>query len=288
MRDGGGDDRDLMRDGTSVSRAEQAAEGGLGSRSFFASVALHVLLVVLIAVAGCVSFRKPKRSPLDELTEFTVAIPPDDPEPEPERPEEPPKPEPEPEPDPVPEPEPAPVRDPIPVPVTTKPKPTRPPIDTSKAKLVHKTVPTTTRRIVPAPSTRPPPKTVNVRTRPTFSGPRLTPEEIRKLLDMGATVSDHTSIPASEIQRCYVLIRQQLYAAWVRPAAMGGGREPVVSISIGPGGVVRSASLKTPSGNPELDRSAVEAANAVKRFTGLSEDFVRENPTFTVAFKLEE
>ena len=106
--DGGGDDRDLMRDGTSVSRAEQASEGGLGSRSFAASVALHVLLVVLIAVAGCVSFRKPKRSPLDELTEFTVAIPPDDPEPEPERPEEAPKPEPEPQPEPDP-PEPVPV-----------------------------------------------------------------------------------------------------------------------------------------------------------------------------------
>ena len=29
------------------------------------------------------------------------------------------------------------------------------------------------------------------------------------------------------------------------------------------------------------------AARAVPRFTGLSEDFVRENPTFTVAFKLE-
>jgi TonB family protein len=286
---GPGDDaRDLMRDGTSASRAEQAAERGLGSRSFVASVALHVLLVVLIAVAGCVSFRKPKRSPLDELTEFTVAIPPEDPAPEPEKPEEPQKPEPEPEPDPVPEPEPAPVRDPIPVPVTTKPKPTRPPIDTSKAKLVHKTVPTTTRRIVPAPSTRPPPKTIGVHTRPTFSGPRLTPEEIRKLLDMGATVSDHTSIPADELHRCYALIQRQLYAAWVRPAAMGGGREPVVSITIGPGGVVRSASLKTPSGNPELDRSAVDAANAVRRFTGLSEDFVRENPTFTVAFKLEE
>jgi TonB family protein len=198
------------------------------------------------------------------------------------------EPEPELEPEPEPEPEPAPVRDPIPVPVTTKPKPTRPPIDTSKAKLVHKTVPTTTRRIVPAPSTRPPPKTIGVHTRPTFSGPRLTPEEIRKLLDMGATVSDHTSIPADELHRCYALIQRQLYAAWVRPAAVGGGREPVVSISIRPGGFVQSASLKTPSGNPELDRSALEAAQSVKRFTGLSEDFIRENPTFTVAFKLEE
>ncbi len=286
---GGGDDaRDLMRDGTSTSRAEQSAESGLGSRSFAASIALHALLVVLIVVAGCVSFRKPKRSPLDELTEFTVAIPPDDPAPEPEKPEETQKPEPEPEPDPMPEPEPAPVRDPIPVPVTTKPKPTRPPIDTSKAKLVRKTVPTTTRRIVPAPSTRPPAKPVNVRTAPNFSGPRLSSEDLQRLLALGATVSDHTSIPVDELHRCYALIQKQLYAAWVRPAAMGGGREPVVSITVGPGGVVRSASLKTPSGSPELDRSAVEAANAVKRFTGLSEDFVRENPTFTVAFKLEE
>lgn len=287
MKHAGDDDRDLMRDGTSAARAAESAEGGLGRRSFVASIVLHCLLVVLILVAGFVSFDKKKRNPLDELSEFTVAVPPDEPEAEPEKPEpEPPKPEPEPpQPEPDPEPEPAPVRDAIPVPVTTKPKPTRPPIDTSKARLVHKTVPTTTRRIVPLPSTRPP---RTIRTAPTFSGPRLSAEDIQKLLDMGATISDHTSIPATELQRCYALIQRQLYAAWIRPSAdSANGREPVVSISIGPGGTVRSASLKTSSGDAELDRSAVAAARAVTRFTGLSEDFVRENPTFTVAFKLE-
>ena len=287
MNHAGDEDRDLMRDGTSAARAAESAEGGLGRRSFVASIVLHCLLVVLILVAGFVSFDKKKRNPLDELSEFTVAVPPDEPEAEPEKPEpEPPKPEPEPpQPEPDPEPEPAPVRDAIPVPVTTKPKPTRPPIDTSKARLVHKTVPTTTRRIVPLPSTRPP---RTIRTAPTFSGPRLSAEDIQKLLDMGATISDHTSIPATELQRCYALIQRQLYAAWIRPSAdSANGREPVVSISIGPGGTVRSASLKTSSGDAELDRSAVAAARAVTRFTGLSEDFVRENPTFTVAFKLE-
>ena len=287
MNRAGDDDRDLMRDGTSAARAAESAEGGLGRRSFVASIVLHCLLVVLILVAGFVSFDKKKRNPLDELSEFTVAVPPDEPEAEPEKPEpEPPKPEPEPpQPEPDPEPEPAPVRDAIPVPVTTKPKPTRPPIDTSKARLVHKTVPTTTRRIVPLPSTRPP---RTIRTTPTFSGPRLSAEDIQKLLDMGATVSDHTSIPATELQRCYALIQRQLYAAWIRPSAdSANGREPVVSISIGPGGTVRSASLRTSSGDAELDRSAVAAARAVPRFTGLSEDFVRENPTFTVAFKRE-
>jgi len=283
----GDDDRDLMRDGTSAARAAESAEGGLGRRSFVASIVLHGLLVVLILVAGFVSFDKKRRNPLDELSEFTVAVPPDEPEAEPEKPEpEPPKPEPEPpKPEPDPEPEPAPVRDAIPVPATTKPKPTRPPIDTSKARLVHKTVPSTTRRIVPLPSTRPP---RTIRTTPTFSGPRLSAEDIQKLLDMGATVSDHTTIPATELQRCYALIQRQLYAAWIRPSAdSANGREPVVSISIGPGGTVRSASLRTSSGDAELDRSAVAAARAVPRFTGLSEDFVRENPTFTVAFKLE-
>lgn len=287
MKHAGDEDRDLMRDGTSAARAAESAEGGLGRRSFVASIVLHCLLVVLILVAGFVSFDKKSRNPLDELSEFTVAVPPDEPEAEPEKPEpEPPKPEPEPpQPEPDPEPEPAPVRDAIPVPVTTKPKPTRPPIDTSKARLVHKTVPTTTRRIVPLPSTRPP---RTIRTAPTFSGPRLSAEDIQKLLDMGATISDHTSIPATELQRCYALIQRQLYAAWIRPSAdSANGREPVVSISIGPGGTVRSASLKTSSGDAELDRSAVAAARAVTRFTGLSEDFVRENPTFTVAFKLE-
>ncbi len=286
MKRAGDDDRELMRDGTSAARAAESAEGGLGRRSFVASVVLHVLLVVLVFVAGFVSFDKKKKNPLDELSEFTVAVPPDEPEAEPEKPEpDPPKPEPEPEPEP--EPPPAPVHDALPVPATTKPKPTRPPIDTRNVKIVKRTMPATTRKIVPLPSTRTP-KPVAVRTAPTFSGPRLTDEEIRKLLAMGATVSDHTSIPASEIERCYALIQKQLYAAWIRPSAESAtGREPVVSISIGPGGTVRSASLKTGSGDAELDQSAVAAARAVTRFTGLSEDFVRENPTFTVAFKLE-
>ena len=281
MKNGSDDGRDLLRDGTSASRADQAAEGGLGRRSFFASVVLHAVLVVLIIVAGFVSFDKRKKNPLDELSEFTVAPPQD--EPEPEKPEEPQK---QPEPDPAPEPEPAPVRDPLPVPATTKPKPTRPPIDTRNVKIVHKTAPTTTRRIVPLPSTRPP-RTVNVRTTPTFSGPRLSAADIQKLLDMGATISDHTSIPVSELQRCYALIQRQLYNSWIRPASAGTGRAPVVRIAIESGGRVRSASLETPSGNPEFDSSVLAAANAVKRFTGLSEDFIRENSTFTVAFKLE-
>ncbi len=282
MKDTDDDGRDLMRDGTSAARAAESSEGGLGRRSFVASVVLHAVLFVLVLVAGFVSFDKKKRNPLDELSEFTVAIPPDEPEAEPEKPEpEPPKPEPEPEP----EPEPAPVRDAIPVPATTKPKPTRQPIDTRNVKIVKRTMPATTRKIVPLPSTRPP-KTV--RTAPDFSGPRLSSEELQRLIAMGATVSDRTSIPADELHRCYALIQKQLYAAWIRPSAESAtGREPVVSISIGPGGVVRSASLRTGSGDAGLDQSAVAAARAVTRFTGLSEDFVRENPTFTVAFKLE-
>ena len=111
MNRAGDDDRDLMRDGTSAARAAESAEGGLGRRSFVASIVLHCLLVVLILVAGFVSFDKKRRNPLDELSEFTVAVPPDEPEAEPEKPEpEPPKPEPEPpKPEPDPEPEPAPV-----------------------------------------------------------------------------------------------------------------------------------------------------------------------------------
>ena len=65
MKDGRDDVRDLLRDGTSASRADQAAEEGLGSRSFVASIVLHVLLVVAILVAGFVSFHKPKKLQLN-------------------------------------------------------------------------------------------------------------------------------------------------------------------------------------------------------------------------------
>ena len=91
------------------------------------------------------------------------------------------------------------------------------------------------------------------------------------------------------MQRCFAIINRAIRNAWVRPDAGSiTGNDPEISISIGPGGVVRSVRLSKSSGNPAFDRSVEDAARAVRKFEGLSEEFIRAKPTFTVAFNLRE
>ena len=78
-------------------------------------------------------------------------------------------------------------------------------------------------------------------------------------------------------------------ASWIRPdAASITGNDPEISISIGSGGVVRSVSLSKSSGNAVFDQSVLSAARAVRKFEGLSEEFIRAKPTFTVEFNLRK
>jgi len=280
------DNDQILSEGTPAEREAGAAQSP-GSRAFAFSLGLHAALCAAIAIASVLTFHRPKREPMDVMAEFTVAVPA---EPEP-------APDPAPAAEPAPEPPPAPVRtaepEPVPEPVRNPPKPpkpTKPPkpkIDPRNVKVVHRDPPKPERKTTKV--TLPPKVSPQrPRTTVTFDGPKLSPREIERLLQLGAKPSDHTSVPASELQRCYAIIQRQLYEAWIRPDASNvSSNDPVIAFRIGPGGRVLSASLSKSSGNAVLDESVVSAARSIGRFNGLSESFVRANQDFTVAFRLE-
>lgn len=254
----------------------------LAKRSLVFSVSVHVVFVLAIVAAGLFSARRPKHEKQDDWVEFTVAVPPqpevaDVPEPEPEKAPEPPK-APDPEPPPPP-------KEPDALPPEKPPKP-----KFEKGKIVHREAPKPERRIVEKPKKEPPPKIAPLpRQKVEVKGPKLTDEEIRKLLDKGARPSDHTSIPDSENSRCNALIANAIKRAWICPDSSAiTGRDPKIEFTLGLGGAIGNVRLVSSSGNAELDQSVLNAAKAVRSVSGLTPDFIRANPRVTMTFTLED
>jgi TonB family protein len=161
-------------------------------------------------------------------------------------------------------PEPAPAR-PEPKPKDTIPEPASKPVKTPIAK-------STTRVVRQGGAAR----------RPTLS-----PEEIRRLLDLGATPGDRTIIPSEE-QMCLEMIRRRFYESWAQPSAVEMGNSVVeVDIRLGPAGQVTGRRLVSGSGKPAVDASVMEAANAVSFIPGLTPAFLRRYPSVIVAFRLQ-
>lgn len=254
------------------------------NKSFKISLAVHTVGLTLLFVAGL--FRgcscTPKKPKVDQFPiEFTVAIPA---EYLPTTPEEP-KPVKEKEeikkPDPIPE---EPKKN-DPEPVIVKPPPPKPKIEkvpvvkqTDKIKVLKKDVEKPPKEIIKLPKDVKPVK---------ITGPKLSPQEIARLLDLGAKVSDHTSIPG-ENERCLLSIKQALYAAWIRPSSeYKTGRLAEIEITLGTTGAVLKHRLVKSSGNAVLDQSAMDAAAATSMFSHLTPGFLREYPKVTIEFKLQ-
>jgi TonB family protein len=212
-------------------------------------VIVHVVVVLLLLVLPGARNLFRKKSPVVIPVEFLVATP---------APPVPPPPIPVPKPDPKPEPKPEPKPKPKP-----KPKP-RPKIERS-TNLVSRTVD-------PAPK---PPQ------------PKLSREEIDRLLAMGATPSDRTSVPGEDA-RCLEAIRKKLYHAWLQPSVAGvEGLVAQVSIDLKGVGAVRRWQITSPSGRSEFDRSVERAMGAVTFIPGLTSGFVKRHPTVSIAFQVE-
>ena len=176
----------------------------------------------------------------------------------------------EPEPAPEPEPEVAPEPDPVPQP-PKQDKPKRKPIKISD-KVVQINQPKVTKNQ---------PSKVTKKN-------DLTPEEIEKLLKMGAKPSDHTSVPG-ERERCLAIVYNKLYDAWRRPSLSPTevAKPAELTIWLGDSGVIKKYKLTRSSGNRELDASVESAAKAVRRIPGLTSDFIKEYKTITINFVLE-
>jgi len=115
----------------------------------------------------------------------------------------------------------------------------------------------------------------------------MTEEEIRKLLAEGAKLSDHTSIP-DEDSRCFEIVRRTLYGAWSQPGrAEAGNAQAEITLRLGPGGKILGSEIARPSGNRVLDRSVLDALNAVERISGLTAGFMERHKVITISFRVE-
>ena len=261
----------------SAGRSAPGKTSSLAKRSLAFSVVLHCALAVAIVVAGFFSVNRRKNEQRDVMLEFTVAVPPAEEAPQEAKAEEAPE-------SPAP---PAAVPDTSVAIVEKKPK-TPPKPKFEKGKIVHRDAKEKKRTIVEKPKEKPvQPKPVAIR-HVEVKGPKLSQEEIRKLLDAGARPSDRTSIPASERERCIALIYEAVKRAWICPDSSAlSAREPEIEFSLGPGGSIGNVRLVKSSGNAALDQSVLGAAKAVRSVSGLSPAFIRANPRLTVAFSLE-
>ncbi|MBR4190030.1 MAG: TonB C-terminal domain-containing protein [Kiritimatiellae bacterium] len=231
--------------------------------SLAASLVLHGLLAALLLGTtlmgkGCTS-KKP--NPKLMFVEFTVAVPPAEPEPPAPQPPEPAPPAPAPEPPPPPPP------DNIPEPT---PKPEQPKKEAPKP---------------PEPPKPKPPKVIKqnnrvVRTQtppnaPAPKGPVLTQKQIEDLLKKGAKIGSSTVIPddpsAQKLGAYSNHVRDRLYAAWQQPESLKNlpGLMATVQITIQQDGRVGNGKILKSSGNATMDGSVLKAVRTVKAMRAL-------------------
>ena len=118
---------------------------------------------------------------------------------------------------------------------------------------------------------------------------KLTPEEIRRRLALGAKEGDRTTVIPEEETRCLMVIRETLYAAWRQPSTAEAGSTVVrAEISFNGDGRIVGRRLAGASGNSVMDTSVMQAIRSVQRINGLTARFLeRHQFKITVAFKVE-
>lgn len=123
---------------------------------------------------------------------------------------------------------------------------------------------------------------------PKPNAPKLTPEEIRKLLAAGLPVGGPASSGTpSEWSVYYALVRAAMYDEWKPPASVTPGAGPQISIRVQRDGTITQRTMTRSSGNALLDESAMRAARAVTRISRpLPEGFSGSYRDITVDFEL--
>lgn len=233
-------------------------------RNLRRSLAAHGLALLLIVVVPFILDCRARRKPPEIVTfiDLQVSIPP------------PPAPEAEPEPE-VQKPPPPELPKDIPEPQkeTPKPKPEPP----KPKPVIQKSTNRVARPLPPAP----PPK-----------DKPLSEAEIRKLLALGARVSDRTVAPPDDVALAsyYLYIRQVMYQAWQQPSQLRDlpGLSATVMIRVERNGSISRCTLSRPSGNSVMDASVMKAAKSVSRLNALPAQFDGTFKDITIDFELTD
>jgi TonB family protein len=115
----------------------------------------------------------------------------------------------------------------------------------------------------------------------------LSDEEIRKLLERGVPVGDHTVLP-DEDTLSLESIRRAFYEAWDQPSREeSAGKIVRAEITLAADGRITGRRILEKSGIPAMDDSVMRALDMVTRVNGLTADFHRRFPSVTIAFEVE-
>jgi len=288
-------------------------KGPVNSYSLKWSLALHgVLLFLAVLLPLMPMFR---RKELAIPLEFTVVLEQNLDEPNvPDEPEKMKEPEPEPEPDPEPLkplPVPEPVRDAVVMEKKKEPEKKKPETKEPEKKEPEKKKPEPPKPVkkpvkkpefkkgkrVEAPKKPPQPRFEEMYkpfdpskavTRKPVTDKKLSRAEIDKALRDGARPGVRNEVPADEISRCVLLVRNALYEAWEQPGEGESGPRPaLLDIRLDSGGRIVSYRIRQSSGNTYFDQTVLKAAANAAPIRGLSLAFLKQYETLTVEFKLE-
>ena len=128
------------------------------------------------------------------------------------------------------------------------------------------------------------------RTEPKPDQPKLTAEEIRKLLAAGAKIGDRTSIATSEFPEAwyYALVKQVMYDAWNQPggAAVPAGLKTLVTIRVERDGSIIRRTLAQSSGNSLMDDSVMKAVQSVSKLRALPPQWTGSYKDIDIIFDL--
>ena len=247
---------------------------------FLISVLVHaavlgaILLFGAIPAGGCRTRQPTLEIPIGFLVEEAPGVEPAPQEPAPPEPTppEPTPPEPEPEPD-------------VPAPPPPKPEPEKKP-DPPPKKPTHvvKKSDTIIKREKPTPTTRKPPQPP--------PGKKLSADDIRKMTSTprvgvpGGSPTGSPNAQANEDNLAIARIQTTLYNAWVPPTYEDRGSRPVSLLFEFRLDGSFNVSLSESSGSTVMDRSILDAARGVRRFSFLTHDFIRRYPSIVIDFKL--
>ena len=124
---------------------------------------------------------------------------------------------------------------------------------------------------------------------PQKNTPKLSKEEIRKLLAAGAKPGNSLS-GASDFPFAwyYALVRQTMYEAWNQPSGLSAsaGLTADVTIRVLQNGTVTKREMTRPSGNKLMDDSVMAAVESVRSLRPLPPGFGGEYKDITIQFEL--
>ncbi len=117
----------------------------------------------------------------------------------------------------------------------------------------------------------------------------LTPLDVKmkKMLEQGYRYGARNQIANDEATRCVSLIKAAILREWNKEHFKWySGMRPIqVKLQLGPGGAVRGFSIRSSSGDADVDRTAENALNRLKangKIAGLSAQFIEDYPVLDV------